>query len=52
MILAANHQNLTENDRYEGFCVELIKEIARHVGFNYTIRLGPDAKYGISNPCK
>jgi len=49
-VLASNHQNLTDNDRYEGFCVELIREIAQKVGFNYTIRLAPEAKYGIFNP--
>ncbi|XP_057374823.1 glutamate receptor ionotropic, kainate 2-like isoform X2 [Daphnia carinata] len=49
-VLLADGYNLTDNDRYEGFCVELIKEISRLVGFNYTIRLAPEAKYGISDP--
>lgn len=44
------HNNLTGNARYEGFCVELIREIAHLVGFNYTIRLSSEGKYGISNP--
>ncbi|XP_045024645.1 glutamate receptor ionotropic, kainate 2 isoform X1 [Daphnia magna] len=49
-VLLADGYNLTDNERYEGFCVELIKEISRLVGFNYTIRLAPEAKYGISDP--
>ncbi|XP_046446543.1 glutamate receptor ionotropic, kainate 2-like isoform X4 [Daphnia pulex] len=49
-VLLASGYNLTDNERYEGFCVELIKEIAHLVGFNYTIRLAPEAKYGISDP--
>jgi hypothetical protein len=48
--LLASGYNLTDNERYEGFCVELIREIAHLVGFNYTIRLAPEAKYGISDP--
>lgn len=49
-VLLASGYNLTDNERYEGFCVELIREIAHLVGFNYTIRLAPEAKYGISDP--
>ena len=49
VLLAAGY-NLTDNEKYEGFCVELIREIAYLVGFNYTIRLAPEAKYGIYNP--
>ena len=49
-VLLASGYNLTANERYEGFCVELIKEVAQKVGFNYTIRLAPEAKYGIYNP--
>ena len=44
------NKNLTGNDRFEGFCIELIREIAGIVGFHYTIRLTPEAKYGIFNP--
>ena len=44
------YRNLTGNARYEGFCVELIREIGHLVGFNYTIRLSSEGKYGIFNP--
>ena len=26
------------NDRYEGFCVDVIDEISKIIGFNYTLR--------------
>lgn len=38
---------LTGNDRYEGFCIDLLKEIATMVGFEYRIELVPDGKYGV-----
>lgn len=34
--------NFTGNDRFEGFCIDLLKGIAQQVGFQYTIRLVPD----------
>ena len=37
---------LTGNDVFEGFCVDLLKEIAELVGFKYKIELVPDHKYG------
>ena len=37
---------LLGNDRYEGFCVDILKEIAQIVGFRYTIKLVEDEKYG------
>ncbi|XP_023709948.1 glutamate receptor ionotropic, kainate 2 isoform X5 [Cryptotermes secundus] len=39
--------NLTGNARYEGFCIDLLKEIAAMVGFEYHIELVPDGKYGV-----
>ncbi|XP_060534692.1 glutamate receptor ionotropic, kainate 2-like isoform X3 [Cylas formicarius] len=37
---------LQGNDRYEGFCIDLLKELAAMVGFEYRIELVPDSKYG------
>ena len=37
---------LTGNDRYEGYCVDLLKEIAKLLHFNYTIKEVGDGKYG------
>ncbi|XP_049819226.1 glutamate receptor ionotropic, kainate 2 isoform X6 [Aethina tumida] len=35
------------NDKYEGFCIDLLREIAAMVGFEYRIELVPDGKYGV-----
>ncbi|CAH1800080.1 unnamed protein product [Owenia fusiformis] len=37
------------NDRYEGFCVDLLAEIAKIVKFTYKIELVPDDTYGAPN---
>ncbi|KAG5677547.1 hypothetical protein PVAND_007299 [Polypedilum vanderplanki] len=42
--------NFTGNDRFEGFCIDLLKGIAAQVGFQYTIKLVPDGIYGVYNP--
>ncbi|XP_048525758.1 glutamate receptor ionotropic, kainate 1 [Dendroctonus ponderosae] len=34
------------HERYEGFCIDLLKELATMVGFEYRIELVPDGKYG------
>jgi Ligated ion channel L-glutamate- and glycine-binding site len=39
-------EGLSGNDRYEGFCVDLLKDIADEVDFRYTFMLVPDGKYG------
>ncbi|CAH1798701.1 unnamed protein product [Owenia fusiformis] len=40
----------TGNDRYEGFCIDMLKGIAKIVGFTYEIRLVADANYGVELP--
>ncbi|EYB97032.1 hypothetical protein Y032_0143g2350, partial [Ancylostoma ceylanicum] len=42
----ANHE-LTGNDKYEGYCIDLLKKIARLTKFNYTIHEVKDKAYGI-----
>lgn len=37
---------LKGNDRYEGFCIDLIEEIAKLLKFDYVIKLVDDGKYG------
>jgi len=37
---------LSGNDLYEGFCLDLLKEISEDVGFRYTFDLVSDQKYG------
>lgn len=40
---------LTGNNQFEGYVVDLIGEIARILGFNYTFRIVPDGRYGSMN---
>ena len=46
MELKKSEQPLEGNDRYQGFCVDLLEEIAEIVGFRFEIKLVPDGKYG------
>ncbi|KAI4504819.1 hypothetical protein M0802_000369 [Mischocyttarus mexicanus] len=46
-VMLRNRGNISENERYEGFCIDLLKEIAHMVGFTYRIELVPDGKYGV-----
>ncbi|XP_076843694.1 glutamate receptor 3a isoform X2 [Brachyhypopomus gauderio] len=41
-----NHVQLEGNDRYEGYCVDLASEIAKHVGIKYKLSVVEDGKYG------
>ncbi|XP_076034612.1 glutamate receptor ionotropic, kainate 2-like isoform X3 [Oratosquilla oratoria] len=45
-MLRETSERMTGNDRYEGFCVDLIHEIALVLGFNYTLKLASDGKHG------
>ncbi|XP_053604549.1 glutamate receptor ionotropic, kainate 2-like [Plodia interpunctella] len=42
-------ERLSGNDRYEGFCIELIERLAEHLHFNYTFVEQLDGKYGDVN---
>ncbi|XP_072890586.1 glutamate receptor ionotropic, kainate 3 isoform X2 [Hemitrygon akajei] len=37
---------LSGNDRFEGYCIDLLKELANILGFVYDIQLTQDGKYG------
>ncbi|GAA6102703.1 glutamate receptor ionotropic, kainate 1 isoform X1 [Tachysurus ichikawai] len=37
------------NDRFEGFCLDLLKELSNILGFSYEVRLVSDGKYGAQN---
>ncbi|KAL1444965.1 hypothetical protein MTO96_029410, partial [Rhipicephalus appendiculatus] len=39
-------QKLVGNDRFEGFCVDLLREMSRMLGFHYQLRLVRDGAYG------
>uniref|UniRef100_A0A8C1AY06 Glutamate receptor, ionotropic, AMPA 1b n=1 Tax=Cyprinus carpio carpio TaxID=630221 RepID=A0A8C1AY06_CYPCA len=46
VMLKKNHEQLVGNDKYEGYCVELAAEIAKHVGYSYRLEIVGDRKYG------
>uniref|UniRef100_A0A672QED8 Glutamate receptor n=1 Tax=Sinocyclocheilus grahami TaxID=75366 RepID=A0A672QED8_SINGR len=46
VMLKKNHEQLMGNDKYEGYCVELAAEIAKHVGYSYRLEIVGDRKYG------
>ncbi|XP_054983237.1 glutamate receptor ionotropic, kainate 1 isoform X1 [Sorex araneus] len=37
------------NDRFEGYCLDLLKELSSILGFLYDVKLVPDGKYGAQN---
>ncbi|XP_078265023.1 glutamate receptor ionotropic, kainate 1 isoform X3 [Rhinoraja longicauda] len=37
------------NDRFEGYCLDLLKELSSILGFTYEVRLVTDGKYGAQN---
>ncbi|XP_032558022.1 glutamate receptor 3 isoform X1 [Chiroxiphia lanceolata] len=45
-----NHEQLEGNERYEGYCVDLASEIAKHVGIKYKLSIVGDGKYGARDP--
>ncbi|KAM8733165.1 glutamate receptor 1a isoform 3-T3 [Acanthopagrus schlegelii] len=50
VMLKKNHEQLTGNDKYEGYIVELAAEIAKHVGYQYKLKVVSDGKYGARDP--
>lgn len=34
------------NDRFEGYCIDLLRELANILGFTYEVRLVEDGRYG------
>ncbi|XP_068900423.1 glutamate receptor ionotropic, kainate 2-like isoform X4 [Tenebrio molitor] len=46
-VMLKTQNNVVGNERYEGFCIDLLREIASMVGFEYRIELVPDSKYGV-----
>ncbi|XP_038658261.1 glutamate receptor ionotropic, kainate 1 isoform X1 [Scyliorhinus canicula] len=37
------------NDRFEGYCLDLLKELSNILGFTYEVKLVTDGKYGAQN---
>ncbi|KHN75082.1 Glutamate receptor ionotropic, kainate 2 [Toxocara canis] len=46
VMLKKNYYELDENSRLEGFCIDLLAELSRDLGFTYTIHLVKDKNYG------
>uniref|UniRef100_A0A8C7L0Q3 Glutamate receptor n=1 Tax=Oncorhynchus kisutch TaxID=8019 RepID=A0A8C7L0Q3_ONCKI len=46
VMLKKNAELFLDNDRYEGYCVDLAAEIAKHCGIRYQLRIVGDGKYG------
>ncbi|KAF2363440.1 Ionotropic glutamate receptor [Trinorchestia longiramus] len=44
--------DLYGNDRFEGFSVDLLSEIAKSLGFAFTLRLAKDGQHGKYDPAK
>ena len=37
------------NDRFEGFVIDLIRELSEQLGFKYVFKLVGDGKYGVND---
>ncbi|MBN3272750.1 GRIK2 protein, partial [Polyodon spathula] len=46
VIFKKSDKPLYGNDRFEGYCIDLLRELANILGFTYEIRLVEDGKYG------
>uniref|UniRef100_A0A3P9AII1 Glutamate receptor n=1 Tax=Esox lucius TaxID=8010 RepID=A0A3P9AII1_ESOLU len=46
----SNYQEYQGNDRYEGFCVDMLRELADMLKFSFRIKLVDDGLYGAPEP--
>lgn len=49
MMYKKSDKELVGNDRFEGYCLDLLKELSNILGFTYEVRLVADGKYGAQN---
>lgn len=49
MMHRKSEKELSGNDRFEGYCLDLLKELSNILGFTYEVRLVADGKYGAQN---
>lgn len=49
-MLKSDYRNRTGNDRFEGFCMELMETLAANIGFRYSVHLVKDNSYGSRQP--
>lgn len=45
-----NYQDFQGNEQYEGFCVDMLKELADILKFSFKIKLVDDGQYGAPEP--
>ncbi|XP_064105620.1 LOW QUALITY PROTEIN: glutamate receptor ionotropic, kainate 2-like [Macrobrachium nipponense] len=45
-MLRETSEPMTGNDRYEGFCIDLMHEVSELLGFNYTFKMADDGRHG------
>ena len=45
-MLVESHKKLEGNARFEGFTIDLATELSALLGFNFTVKLVDDGKYG------
>ncbi|KAM6970057.1 glutamate receptor ionotropic, kainate 4-like [Aplochiton taeniatus] len=48
VMLRSDHQRLEGNERYEGFCVDVLRELAELLRFSYRLELVADGVYGVA----
>ncbi|XP_022237656.1 glutamate receptor ionotropic, kainate 2-like isoform X1 [Limulus polyphemus] len=48
-VMLKSKRNVTGNDRFEGFCIDLLETIAGMLGFHYELNLVADNKFGAEN---
>ena len=41
------NSNDTETQEFEGLCIDILEEMRKELGFNYTIYRAPDSKFGV-----
>ncbi|KAM4539593.1 glutamate receptor ionotropic, kainate 5-like isoform 1-T2 [Odontesthes bonariensis] len=46
----SNYQDFQGNDQYEGFCVDMLRELADFLKFSFKIKLVDDGQYGAPEP--
>lgn len=46
----SNYQDYRGNDQYEGFCVDMLQELADILKFSFKIKLVDDGQYGAPEP--
>lgn len=48
-MLAKDHKEKIGNEKFEGYCVDLIDEVSKILRFQYTLKLADDRAYGKRN---